>query len=136
MMDRDVPFLLDKYETKQPGECFVSQRLKVEYGNKKWRLAAKIRVCKYVMDELRIQGVNRDMCLNIIQNINLKDLHRTLPCESIITCICFYIKMLNNPKARLEDYHICTEYKINNENFSLVMVHLANYFQKNSYLKF
>lgn len=135
-MGRSIEYLQEKYKTKQPGEVFVSDRLKVEFGNANWRMAGKIRLCKYVMDELRIEGDNREVCINIIQSINLKDLHRTLPCESIITCICFYIKMLSNPKARLEDYHVCTEYNVNNENFSLVLVHLCNYFQKNSYLKF
>ena len=134
MVDRSISFLQDKYDTKQPGECYVSSRLQVEYGNKAWRMAAKIRVCKYVMNELRIQGFNRDMCINLVKKINLKELHRTLSCEAIITCICFYVKKLEKPEVTLEDYSVCSEYNVTDKNFELVMVRLANHFQKNSYL--
>ncbi len=133
-MPRDIPYLQDKYSTKQPGECFVSTRLKMEYNNTSWRMAAKIRLCKYVMNELNIQGKNRERCIYIVKKVNLKELHRRASCETIITCICFYIHKLDNPKRNVNEYKVCTEYGVTEEIYSLIITRLCYYFQKNSYL--
>lgn len=135
MANRDINYLLKKYKTKQPGEKFVSNRLKVEYNNKEWRLAAKIRTCKYVMDELNIQGTNRERCLEIVRTVPFKELHRQASCETIITSICFYIKKLETPQRRTFNYSVCKEYGVNEEIFSLIISRLCDYYQRNSLLK-
>ena len=132
--ERDINFLLRKYETKQPGEAYTSKKLKEDYGNREWRLANKIRTCKYVMDELGIQGQNRDRCIYIVKNVPLKELHRKASCETIITCICFYIKKLQTPKRRTYNYKVCKEYNVDEEIFSLIISRLCDYFQQRSYL--
>ena len=134
MTNRDVHYLLKKYSTKQPGERFQSQRLKTEYNNKNWRMAAKIHTCKNIMNRLNIQGANRELCLNIVRNVNLKTLHRKASCETIITCICFYVLKLDNPKRQIKEFSVCKEYHITEEIFSLVMVRLCNHFQKNTHI--
>ena len=133
--ERDISFLLRKYETKQPGEAFTSQRLKMDYGNKEWRLANKIRTCKYVCEELGLKGGDCERCIWIIKNVPLKELHRKASCETIITCICFYIKKLKTPKRRTYNYKVCKEFDVDEEIFSLVISRLCDYFQKNSYMK-
>ena len=127
---RSVSYLLRKYETKQPGEVFVSQEMKQEYNNRRWRMKQKIRTCNIIMNQLNIQGPNRDRCLYIVKHVNLNTLHRKLSCEAIITAICFYIKKLDNPRIRLSDYHVCKEYGLNENNFSLIICRLCDYFQK------
>lgn len=131
--ERDINFLLRKYETKQPGETFKSNSLKQSYNNKEWRLANKIRTCNYVMNELGLQGTSRDRCLYIVKKVPLKELHRKASCETIITCICFYIKKLEAPKRRTWNYKVCKEYGVDEEIFSLVIARLCDYFQKNRY---
>lgn len=133
--ERDISFLLRKYETKQPGEAYTSKRLKMDYGNKEWRLANKIRTCKYVCEELGLKGVDCERCIWIIKNVPLKELHRQASCETIITCICFYIKKLKTPKRRTYNYKVCKDYGVDEEIFSLVMARLCDYFQQHSYLK-
>lgn len=133
--ERDINFLLRKYETRQPGETFTSNRLKMDYGNKEWRLAAKIRTCKYVCEELGLKEEDRDRCIYIVKTVPLKELHRQASCETIITCICFYIKKLKTPKRRTYNYKVCKEFDVDEEIFSLVIARLCDYFQKNSYLK-
>ena len=131
--ERDINFLLNKYQTKQPGEVFTSESLKEAYNNKEWRLAQKIRTCKYVMDELGLKGTDRDRCIYIVKKVPLKQLHRKASCETIITCICFYIKKLQTPKRRTYDYRVCKEYGVDEEIFSLVIARLCDYFQRNRY---
>ena len=131
--ERDINFLLRKYETKQPGETFKSNSLKQSYNNKEWRLANKIRTCNYVMNELGLKGEQRDRCIFIVKRVPLKELHRRASCETIITCICFYIKKLETPKRRTYDYKVCKEYEVDEEVFSLVISRLCDYFQKNAY---
>ena len=133
--ERDISFLLRKYETKQPGETFKTKRLKQDYNNKEWRMANKIRTCKYVMDELGLVGTDRDRCIYIVKNVPLKELHRQASCETIITCICFYIKKLQTPKRRTYNYKVCKEYGVDEEIFSLIIARLCNYFQEHSYMK-
>lgn len=123
---RRTEYLLNKYHTKQPGEHSNSHDMK------NWRMSAKIRVCKYVMNRLNIQGANREICLNIVREVDLKTLHRKASCETIITCICFYVFKLNNPKRKITQYSVCKEYNVTEEIFSLVIVRLANHFQKNT----
>ena len=131
--ERDINFLLNKYQTKQPGEVFTSESLKEAYNNKEWRLAQKVRTCKYVMDELGLKGTDRDRCIYIVKKVPLKQLHRKASCETIITCICFYIKKLQTPKRRTYDYRVCKEYGVDEEIFSLVIARLCDYFQRNRY---
>ena len=133
--ERDINFLLRKYETKQPGESFTSNRLKMDYGNKEYRLASKIRTCKYVCDEFGLKGGDRDRCIWIVKNVPLKELHRKASCETIITCICFYIKKLETPKRRTWNYKVCKEFGVDEEIFSLIISRLCDYFQKHSYMK-
>lgn len=133
--ERDINYLLHKYKTKQPGEAFTSKRLKMEYNNKEWRTNAKIRTCKYVMNELNIQGTSRDRCLEIVKSVPFKELHRQASCETIITCICFYIKKLDIPKRRTYDYSVCKEFGVDEEIFSLVISRLCDYYQRNRYAK-
>ena len=132
--ERDINFLLKKYSTKQPGEKFKSKRLKMDYNNREWRLAQKIRTCKYVMDELGIQGHDRDRCIYLVKTVPLKQLHRKASCETIITCLCFYIKKLQAPQRRTYDYSVCKEYDVDEEIFSLVISRLCDYFQQHSYI--
>ena len=131
--ERDINFLLHKYKTKQPGEEFTSKELKDYYSNKEWRLAAKIRTCKYVCEQLGLTGSSRDRCIYIIEKVPLKPLHRNASCETIITCICFYIKKLETPKRRTYDYKVCKEYGVDEEIFSLVVSRLCDYFQQRAY---
>lgn len=128
--ERSITYLLRKYETKQPGEAFVSQELKQEYNNRKWRMKQKIRTCHIIMNQLNIQGTSRDRCLYIVKHVNLNTLHRNLSCEAIITAICFYIKKLDNPRIRLSDYTVCKEYGLNENSFSLILCRLCDHFQK------
>ena len=126
--ERSISFLLKKYATKQPGEMFVSNELKQEYGNKRWRMKQKIRICQIIMDQLNIK--DKERCLYIVKRVDFNTLHRQLSCEAIITAICFYIKKLENPRVRLSDYSICKEHGLNENNFSLIMCRLCDYFQK------
>ena len=132
--ERDINFLLNKYKTKQPGEQFTSERLKMEYNNKEWRLAQKIRTCKYVMDELGIHGQDRDRCIYLVKKIPFKELHRNASCETIITGLCFYIKKLQTPNRRTYNYKVCKEYGVDEEIFSLIIARLCDYIQQHSYL--
>ena len=132
--ERDINFLLRKYETKQPGETFTSDNMKQDYNNKEWRLANKLRTCNYVMNELGIQGSNRDRCIYLVKKVPLKALHRNARCETIITCLCFYIKKLQTPKRRTYNYKVCKEYDVDEEIFSLIIARLCDYFQQHSYI--
>lgn len=129
-MTQEINYLLNKYETKQPGECFVSDELKREYNNQEWRKKQKIRVCQNIMDRLNIKGTSRDRCINIIANIKLKELHHNGSCELIITAICCYVKRTMDSNFKLEDYNVCNEHGLNYKNFSLIVCRLCDYYQK------
>lgn len=131
---RSIDFLLRKYSTKQPGEVFSSDQVKREYNNKKWRMDQKIRICKNICRSMNIKGTSMDRCIDIVKKIPLKDLHRRASCETIITCICFYVKKADFSNVKLSDYTVCKKYNVSSSTYMLVVTRLCDYYQKHSYI--
>lgn len=131
-MTRDYQFLLDKYQTKQPGEPNTTLK---EYGMQTWRTRQRIRTCQNIMDQLNIQGGNRERCIHIVKTVPYKQLHRNGTEELITTAICFYIKKLLEPNADLEDYSVCKVHGLTYKNYTLIITRLCDYYQKNSIIK-
>jgi hypothetical protein len=132
--ERNIEFLLKKYETKQPGEVWETQK---ETETKKvWRIKQKLRYADYVLKELNMKGIQKDQVYFIINKISdLQLLCRTCSYEKIITVICFYIKFCTTPKVALMDYNkykVCREHEMTLELYSKVITNLAKFFQGNT----
>jgi len=127
--ERGVEFLLQKYETKQPGEI----NGKTDKKMKIWRLKQKIRYADTVMDRLNMKGIQREQVYHLLKDVpDLKALCRKCADEKIIAVISFYVKFCTTPKVALSDYNkytVCREHDMSLEMYSRVVTNLAKHFQ-------
>lgn len=130
--ERNIDFLVKKYETKQPGEIDGI----LGDTKKEWRLKQKLRYADYVLIELNMKGVQKDQVYHLLKTIkNLKTLCKNCKNETIITVICFYIKFCTTPTVYLTHYNrykICREHKLTLELYSTIVSNLARHFQQNA----
>lgn len=132
--ERSVQLLLDKYETKQPGEIWNKE--KETSTKREWRIKQKVRFADYVLNELNMKGIQREQVKHMLNNIkDLKVLCRKCSYEKTITVICFYIKYCTTPKIALNHfnrYKVCREQKITLELYCQIVTNIAKYFQSNT----
>ena len=130
--ERNIEFLLKKYETKQPGE----PNGVLGDTKKEWRLKQRLRYADYVLGELNMKGVQKDQVYHLLKTISyLKKLCKNCKYEKIITVICFYIKFCTTPTVKLTHYNrykVCRKHKLTLEMYSTIVSNLAHHFQSNT----
>ncbi len=132
MTKEDYEKLINKYQTKQPGEIWSKES---ETQNKQYqRTTSYTQTCQIIMDCLNIKGEQRKHAIWIVENIPLEELHRTANSEMIIAAICFYVKKLFNPNIQFKDYSILRHYNLSLEMTYLICCRIASYAFSKSYL--
>lgn len=67
-----------------------------------------------------------------IFNNNFKSLHRRASDETIILAFVFFLKKLETPKIRLQNYSITQKYNLTDAVFELILCRITDYFMKRS----
>lgn len=62
---------------------------------------------------------------------DLRRLHGRAKKETIILAFIFYIKKIEEPKIRLDDYQVTTKYDLTDNIFEIVICRICEYFMKN-----
>lgn len=79
-----ISYLLNKYETKQPGECWTKKREK-EYGILKWRMNQKFILSDNIINGFDLKATQKDRVKYIIGKVNFNKICRNCSNELIIT---------------------------------------------------
>ena len=134
MSERDIEFLLDKYE-----KAYVEgERTSNEYQKKsryeRWRKNRHL-----ILDELLLEANGVTLSNNQIKiirylidefNENFRSLHYRSSDETIILAFIFYMKKVESPRIRLNNYRICTKYELTDTVFEIITCRLLLHFMK------
>lgn len=128
--------LLRKYNEKYvKGEVRSS-----EYENQ-LKLEATLKHRMLLVDQLTLEAKylmltksqqNIVKYLVKIFNNDFKNLHRRSSDETIILAFMFYLKKLETPRIRLENYSITRKYNLTDAVFELILCRITDYFMKHS----
>jgi len=132
---RDINKLLQKYETKQPGEPIHIASL-TNADMKTWRMKQKIRQAQTTMSQMGLKGEQCDQLLHLVKEFdNIKQLCARCPYETVITALYFYVKFANTKKRPLSDYAIARENGLTEEKYGRIVTKLAKHFQKQNSIR-
>lgn len=134
-MDRDIEFLLRKYQTKQPGE--------------QWRLETEVKYLQeyqykqrlFTLDQIvnerttksrgtfKLPPNQKHRAQWLIQHLDFY-LGRTTE-EQFIVMILVYTKLESNPNRKLKDYYpILNDYQISMQTFVRFLIKLNKYYME------
>ena len=133
----NIKQLLQKYEANYvPGE-----RRSNEYDN-------MIRQQNTLSDNIHLlHNLNQELPLTLqlnkcdlrlaehlvkVFNNNLKYLLRQGKTETILLAFIFYLRKMENPLIKIEDYTILRKYGLNNNNYSLIISRVCMYYMMNT----
>jgi len=123
---RSTRFLLDKYETKQPGEVNPANLNLM----KEWRESQRIRIAKKQMEDLNVQGDLKKQVIWIIkEGPGTKELCARCKCETVTLAIIFYIKFSNTKKRPMAHYKIARDTGLSEEVYANIVTKLGKFFQ-------
>ena len=124
-MDRTIPFLLKKYETKQPGEEW---RIETEHKYiKEYQLKQRIFILQGIMNNLhgnfKITKPQKDRIIYLMQELDFY-LGRVTE-EQYIVMILAYVKLESSNNARVRDYYnLLNQYDLTMNTFVKFLVKL------------
>lgn len=132
--DRDIRFLLNLYENEyvrgEQRPHKAKMRIKHESKRKNRHL-----IFDSLLNEASILNLNNDQ-IRIIRymidefNLDFQELHRRVSEETIILAFMFYIKMVDDPKTRIESYRISTKYNLTPHTFETIVCRMLLKFMK------
>jgi hypothetical protein len=128
--DRNIEYLLRKYENKQPDERW-SNKTSYQYL-REYRLREKLRISHNIMNRLHLNVSQRLRVEYLLAWLDFKSLCKRCSNETIITALSFYIKKETHPNIQISDYKVCMEHKLTEKLFSAIMVNLCSQLQKKS----
>ena len=135
-MDRTIPFLLKKYETKQPGEQWNIET-EVQYV-REYQYKQRLFTLDCIVNEritksrgtFQFPKQQKDRARHLIRNLDFL-LGRTTE-EQFIVMILIYTKLEANPNRKLKDYYpILNDYQISMETFVRFLIKLNKYYMEN-----
>ena len=132
-MDRDIPFLLKKYETKQPGEQW---RLETEVKYiQEYQYKQRLFILDKIVNERRTKSngtfqfpkQQKDRARYLIRNLDF-NLGRTTE-EQYIAMILTYVKLESTSKPVLKNYYpLLWDYDISFSTFVTFMLKITKYY--------
>lgn len=128
----DYVNLLDKYQTKQPGEKWSTES--ETRNTKNYRTKQYVRYLDYPARELKLTVQEKQEVEYIIETVPLKELHANLSYELIITSLCFIIKS-HRRSIKPYEYRICNEYGLDWKTLYRVAINYLHYMRANRPLK-
>ena len=121
-----IEYLLNKYETRQPGERW-SKEAELKYYNIRY-LNEQIRLFELINDEyFRLVGSQVDRAIYLIKILNFNKICPICTNEQMIVLICFFVKCeyINNYERR-RCQRAFDDFKVKDNLLDKFMVYLAN----------
>lgn len=127
-MDRNIQYLLDKYQTKQPGEKWTREH-ELEY-KQDYRLKQKIFLLEGILNTLHnnfhLTKLQKDRIIHLIKELNFYYGHTTD--EQVIVMLIVYVKLETQQNRQYEDYmRLLDDYKITINLFVRFLISLNQY---------
>lgn len=132
--DRNINFLLNLYEQQ-----YVDGEIRSKETNKKNRNESKRKHRHLLLDELVLEAeqlhLNRNQ-IKIIRyliddfNEEFQKLHRKVSEKTIILAFMFYVKMIDDPRTRINAYKVSTNYKLTDKVFETIICRMLLKFMK------
>ncbi len=126
--------LLDKYSSPyvqgEKRSRDYEQMIRQERQLKKRKQIAKY--LKYQSRYLIINDSDLEQVNYLIETFNkeFNNLYNGVGEETIILAFIFFVLQDNGVRLNLEDYHICTDYNLNDKNYGLIVTRMLHYFMK------
>lgn len=137
VMDRDINYLLKKYEKPfVKGECISKERRLQIYHEQKD--TERNELIKSIGDEFYLSNDEKTQVQYIISQLdNISRLHSKLNEDIIIAAICFDVKRhYANRTVKLEDYSASTKYELDTQKLYIIISNLLHYLRKHkSFIK-
>ena len=133
----DINHLLKKYSKSYvPGEKRSQQYNNMIHHQKTLQENIMLldELNREVPETLQLNKCEIKILENLLKvfNNNLKYLHRKCKTEVILLVLIFYIKKMDNPIIKIEDYKYLKNKGVNLTNYSLIISRLAMYYMVNS----
>lgn len=134
MEDRSLEYIIGVYE-----KPYVPGEIRSKETRKKIRDESKRKDRHLIFDELCLEAKTLILSSNqkklvryLIDEFsdNFKELHHTAKKETIILAFMFYAKKVENSKIKLQQYRICTKYKLTDQVFEIIVCRLLEDFMK------
>ena len=132
-MNRDIPFLLKKYETKQPGEEWQLET-EVKYLQE-YQYKQRLFILDQIVNErttksngtFNLPKAQKDRARYLIKHLDF-NLGRTTE-EQFIAMIVVYVKLETTNKPVLRNYYpLLWDYDISNSTFVTFMLKITKYY--------
>ena len=131
----NINFLVNHYDKRRiPYEDRGKEYDKVR--KKEERKKELYECCNDLFYECKILGLSNYQKQRVKYLINifgddLKRLHGRAKKETIILAFIFYIKKIEEPKIRLDDYQVTGKYGLSNHIFGIIICRICEYFMRN-----
>lgn len=133
MTDRDINYLLKKYDTDYTNGETRSTEYEKQIKQKQ-SIKEKLDTAETIFNETPFHLTNQDkeQVRHLIRMYpNFKKLHKRASNETIILAFIFYTKIPNNTDIKLNNYAITQKYQLTHNTFELIICRLAlNYLQQ------
>lgn len=135
-MDRNIPYLLNKYKTKQPGEQWKPETEMEYWGD--YQNKQRMFTLEKIINERTTKSrgtftfpkAQKDRARHLIKNLDFR-LGRTNE-EQYIVMILTYVKMEADPNPRVLNYYpILKDYDVPLSTFIKFLVNLNKYHIRN-----
>ena len=121
--------LLNKYKTRHPLEKWSKESYKKEKEEE--RLREYLFISNDIMDKMKLTGTQRRDLKWLIRHVPLRSLHTRMQIESIIVCLCIYIrKSYGEPNFKWREYKIVQENDIDCNALLVVVTNLCIWFSR------
>lgn len=133
-MDRNIPYLLKKYETKQPGEQWKTET-EVQYVQN-YRYKQKLYQLDGLINELHgnfiITKQDKERMNYLITHLNMDNADLTTKQQLIM--IIIYVKLENNQNRQLSDYQtLLHKYKLTTNTFARFQMTITQHYIQQIY---
>lgn len=121
--------LLNKYKTRHPAERWSKESYKEE--SKNIRIKEYLHMSEWIMDEMKLSGTQRRDLKHMIKTIPLKQLHKQAKAETIIICLCIYVRRVYNSRNfRWQEYKIVKDNGLSCFDLLTVVINLCKYYSE------
>lgn len=137
--ERNINFLLNLYEKKYVEGELRSNETKKNIRNESKRKHRHLLLNELIMESehLHLNPNQIKMIRYLIDDFNeeFQELHRQASEKTIILTFMFYVKMIDEPRTRIDAYKISTKYKLTDKVFETIICRMLLKFMKKCPIK-
>lgn len=132
--DRNINFLLNLYEKEYVKGEIRSNKIKKTIRNESKRKHRHLLLDELILESEKLHLNNNQIKIvrYLIDDFNeeFQELHRQASERTIILAFMFYVKMIDEPRTKLESYKISTTYKLTDRVFETIICRMLLKFMK------